>query len=51
MHGIKIPPQDFLLKLQGGLMHEGGRICGTLRQNTDLWWFKTQMGVMPSSHC
>ena len=31
MHGIKIPPQDFGLKMQGGLMREGGRICGTLR--------------------
>ena len=31
MRGIKIPPQDFPLKMQGGLMHEGGRICGTLR--------------------
>ena len=24
MHGIKIPLQDFALKMQGGLMHEGG---------------------------
>ena len=31
MRGIKIPPQDFGLKMQGGLMREGGRICGTLR--------------------
>ena len=33
MRGIKIPPQDFVLKMPGGgggLMHEGGRICGTL---------------------
>ena len=30
MHGIKIPPQDFPLKMQGRLMHEG-HICGTLR--------------------
>ena len=29
MHGIKIPQQDFVLKVQGGLMREGGRICGT----------------------
>ena len=28
MHDIKIPLQDFALKLQGGLMHEGGPICG-----------------------
>ena len=35
---IKIPQQDFVLKRQGGLMHNGGgggggggRICGTLR--------------------
>ena len=31
MHGIKIPQQDFALKMPGGLMREGGRICGTLR--------------------
>ena len=28
MCGIKIPLQDFALKMQGGLMREGGRICG-----------------------
>ena len=33
MCGIKIPQQDFALKMQGGggLMREGGRICGTLQ--------------------
>ena len=31
MRGIKIPQYEFALKLQGGLMREGGRICGTLR--------------------
>ena len=31
MHGIKIPLQDFALKMQGGLMCEGGHICGTQR--------------------
>ena len=31
MRGIKIPLYDFALKMQGGLMREGGRICGTLR--------------------
>ena len=31
MHRIKIPPQDFPLKMQGGLMREGGHICGTLQ--------------------
>ena len=33
MHGIKIPQQHFALKRQGGggLICEGGRICGTLR--------------------
>ena len=31
MRGIKIPQQEFALKIQGGLMREGGRICGTLR--------------------
>ena len=29
--GIKIPQQDFALKMQGELMREGERICGTLR--------------------
>ena len=28
---IKIRQQDFALKMQGGLMCEGGHICGTLR--------------------
>ena len=27
MRRIKIPLQDFALKMQGGFMHEGGRIC------------------------
>ena len=31
MCGIKIPQQYFALKIQGGLMREGRRICGTLR--------------------
>ena len=31
MRGIKIPQYEFALKMQGGLMREGGRICGTLR--------------------
>ena len=35
MHGIKIPQQEFALKMQGGggggLMCEGGHICGILR--------------------
>ena len=31
MRVIKIPPQEFALKMQGELMREGGRICGTLR--------------------
>ena len=31
MRGIKIPQQEFALKMQGGLLCEGGRICGTLR--------------------
>ena len=30
MHGMKIPQQDFALKMQGRLMREGGRICGAL---------------------
>ena len=31
MRGIKIPQYEFALKMQGGLMREGGHICGTLR--------------------
>ena len=31
MHRMEILPQDFALKMQGGLMHEGGCICGRLR--------------------
>ena len=31
MRGIKIPHYEFALKMQGGLMREGGRICGILR--------------------
>ena len=38
MRGIKIPQQDFALKMPGGLMREGGRICGTLRYVTGVWW-------------
>ena len=34
MRGIKIPQQEFALKMQEGLMREGGRICGTLRYST-----------------
>ena len=36
MRGIKIPLHDFALKMQGGLMREGGRICGTLRYYVEL---------------
>ena len=35
MRGIKIPQYEFALKMQGGLMREGGRICGTLRYLID----------------
>ena len=28
MRGIKIPLQDFALKMQGGIMHEGGVFAG-----------------------
>ena len=31
MCGIKIPLQNLALKMQGGLMREGGRICRTLQ--------------------
>ena len=34
MRGIKIPLHDFALKMQGGLMREGGR--GYLRDTTDI---------------
>ena len=30
MCGIKVLQQDFVLKMQGALMCEGERICGTL---------------------
>ena len=36
MRGIKIPLHDFALKMQGGLMREGGRICETLRYKSDI---------------
>ena len=36
MRGIKIPRQNFALKMPGGLMREGGgRICRTLRYKFD----------------
>ena len=31
MRGIKIPQQDFALKMPVEPMREGGRICGKLR--------------------
>ena len=34
MRGIKILLQDFALKMQGGLMREGGRIAGHYGTNT-----------------
>ena len=34
--GIKIPLQDFALKMQGGLMLKWGRICGTLQYKLSL---------------
>ena len=37
MRGMKIPLHDFALKMQGGLMREGGRICGTLRYLRQAW--------------
>ena len=37
MRRIKIPLQDFTLKMQGGLMREGGCICGTLWYICHLW--------------
>ena len=39
MRGIKIPQYEFAPKMQGGLMREGGRICGTLRYVHVLHWF------------
>ena len=36
MRGIKIPQYEFALKMQGGLMREGERICGTLRYSERL---------------
>ena len=37
MCGMKIPPQDFALKMQGGLMREGGAY---LRDTTVLGFFQ-----------
>ena len=43
IRGIKIPPQDFALKMQGGGAYaQGGRICKTLwylngKKFPDLW--------------
>ena len=31
MREIKIPVQELRLKMLGGLIHEGGHVCGTLR--------------------
>ena len=31
LHGITMPLQDFMLKMKGWHMREGGRICGTLQ--------------------
>ena len=44
MHGIKIPQQEFVLKMQGGggLMCEGWRICRTLRYITQRECFKKE---------
>ena len=38
MRGIKIPHYEFALKMQGGLMREGGHICGTLRYKDMNYW-------------
>ena len=47
--GIKIPQQDFVLKMQGGLMCEGGGVFaghyGTLRY----WYYRKQEVVVPVS--
>ena len=39
MCGIKIPQQEFTLKMQRGLMREGGRICGTLRYTLHMYLY------------
>ena len=40
MHGLKIPLQGFCAKnVGGGLMCEGGRICGTLRYMFKILFF------------
>ena len=44
MCGIKIPQYEFALKMQGGFMCEGGRICGTLRYIcTQLYFLRVHM--------
>ena len=42
MRGIKIPQYEFALKMQGGLMREGGRICGRLRYYPYAIWYLYQ---------
>ena len=49
MRRIKIPLQDFALKVQGGLMREGGRVCGTLRYYLLLCCFVVSV-IMKTSH-
>ena len=48
MGGVKIPLQDFALKMQGGLMREEGRICRTLRYiPQEILWKMFCMGSSP----
>ena len=46
MRGIKTPQYEFALKMQGGLMREGGRICGTLRYKTFDSACRSQVGII-----
>ena len=48
MHGIKTPPQDFTLKIQGRLMREGGRICRTLQYKYVCMYVPYSLDIMPS---
>ena len=49
MRGIKIPQYEFALKMQGGLMCEGGRICRTLRYVYPTWKMSHISSASPSS--
>ena len=53
MHGIKIPQQDFVLKMQGGLMHGdggGGGGGAYLRDTMVLCWGHSEEAKYACKH-